>query len=218
MIEFKGYIIALLELMLFGLGAYTARKYVTGLDRVDSVAYYWLCFTVLTGFWEAVYVSMYRKVTTYAALLIKTKKSVWTQDYAWYYVCPVLMSEIFYAEYGAWADREYMSERRGDYWSRLIESTHALLCGLCAFVGLSFAAFGSIFTAELWIILAMGCQLMNSILYMGEYFEQCRDKDSVNYSGAPGFPLGKFMSHRLFMWVNIFWTLCPLAVMCSILA
>jgi len=214
----KGYIVALLELTLFAFGAWTARSYTTGLQHLDSVVYYWLCFTVLTGFWEFVYVSVYGKVVAFSKQLIKDNTSVWTMDFPWYYVCPNLLSQIFYSEYGAWADREYMSDTKGDYWSRLIESTHALGCGLFSFMGLVYAAQSNSALSSLYITAAMAFQLMNSILYMGEYFEQCQDKDSVNYGKTPGFPMGRYMSHRLFMWVNLFWTLCPAVVIMTILS
>ena len=49
----------------------------------------------------------------------------------------------------------------------------------------------------------MGTQIMNSILYMGEYFIQTRDQRSVN------FPIGILLTNRGFMYVNIFWTVMP---------
>ena len=55
----------------------------------------------------------------------------------------------------------------------------------------------------------MGSQLMNSILYMVEYFIQCTDPNSVNYNDEE-FPMGHVLSKRPFMWVNIFWTIMPL--------
>ena len=55
----------------------------------------------------------------------------------------------------------------------------------------------------------MGSQLMNSILYMVEYFIQCTDPNNVNYNDNE-FPMGTLLSKRPFMWVNIFWTIMPL--------
>ena len=45
------------------------------------------------------------------------------------------LSPIFYAEYGAYADREYMN--RHDDWSRVIESSHSLFCGVFALVAIN---------------------------------------------------------------------------------
>ena len=41
-----------------------------------------------------------------------------------------------YAEYGAYADKEYMTNK--DKWSILIEGSHCLFCGLFAFLSLYF--------------------------------------------------------------------------------
>ena len=60
--------------------------------------------------------------------LITNKEHVWTNQYSLSYVWPWKLSKIFYAEYGAWADREYMSLT--DDWSHTIEGTHALFCAL----------------------------------------------------------------------------------------
>ena len=126
---------------------------------------------------------------------------------------PDLMAKIFYAEYGASADREYMSKRKGDYWSRLIESSHALYCATFCLAALIATIVDSGSDAEpdhsvrLGMV-GMGMQFMNSLLYMGQYFLQSRDKDSVNYAD-PAFPLGKWMDKRPFMWVNVFWMLFP---------
>ena len=58
---------------------------------------------------------------------------------------------------------------------------------------------------------AMGSQLMNSILYMSQYFIQSKTIGSVNYD-SPNFPTGKYLLGRPFMYVNVFWTLMPLYV------
>ena len=58
----------------------------------------------------------------------------------------------------------------------------------------------------------MGNQLMNSILYMGQYFIQTGDKDSVNYNDD-NFPVGFLLYKRAFMYVNIFWTIMPAIVL-----
>ena len=59
--------------------------------------------------------------------------------------------------------------------------------------------------------IGMGSQLMNSILYLVNYFHQTRDSNSVNYV-TNDFPCGEYLQHRLFMYVNVLWTLLPLYV------
>ena len=62
----------------------------------------------------------------------------------------------------------------------------------------------------------MASQLMNSILYMGEYFIQIKDKHSVNLN-TPKFPCGFALIKRPFMYVNLFWTIMPCYVLSSFL-
>ena len=61
---------------------------------------------------------------------------------------------------------------------------------------------------------AMGCQLMNSLLYMGEYFIQTTDYSSLNFNTSI-FPTGFALIKRPFMYVNIFWTIMPLYIIIS---
>ena len=58
----------------------------------------------------------------------------------------------------------------------------------------------------------MGNQLMNSVLYMGQYFIETGDVDSVNYNDDD-FPAGFLLYKRAFMYVNIFWTIMPAIVL-----
>ena len=91
-----------------------------------------------------------------------------TNKYPLNYVLPWKLAEIFYAEYGAWADREYMIS--SNYWSRLIEGSHAGLCGLFSLLGMLCRLEHVNKQYLVCMVLAMGTQLMNSVLYMGEYF------------------------------------------------
>ena len=206
--KIKGYIGALLELLLFAFVTYTMRQNVLEFQKMGNIIYYWFCFSILTGFWEFIYVTNYDSVASYANRLVKTKKHVWTQMYSLNMVLPSKLARLFYAEYGAYADREYMSTVEGDFWSRLIESSHALLCASFSLMAIMFQLHGYPYHAMIAGSVGMGQQFMNSLLYMGEYFMQCKDKDSVNFN-CPAFPLGKMMTGRFFMWVNIFWLLMP---------
>ena len=62
----------------------------------------------------------------------------------------------------------------------------------------------------------MGSQFMNSLLYMGEYFIQVEEKDSVNYNRKE-FPTGNFLLKRPFMWINFFWLAMPTYVLGKLL-
>ena len=63
---------------------------------------------------------------------------------------------------------------------------------------------------------AMGTQLMNSILYLSQYMIQTKDPNSINYD-TDNFPCGFLMLGRPFMWINLFWSLMPSLVILSYL-
>jgi hypothetical protein len=207
----KGYIGALLEVSLFAGIAYTLREYVL-FPLINPVYYYWMCFTVLTGIWEFVYVTCYDSVSRIAESLIRTDEHVWTKEYSICMIIPSRFTRLFYAEYGAHADREYMSRRRGDYWSRLIESSHALCCAMFCLSSLVFLYIDNDEDRYMTALLfGMGCQFMNSLLYMGEYYRQCDDPTNPNHV-TNTFPIGNWMSDRPFMWINVLWLLMPLYI------
>jgi hypothetical protein len=176
---------------------------------MNSIAYYWFTFTVLTGFWEYTYLTNYEYISNeLAAELVKNHTHVWFNKYDKSYVLPWKFSKIFYAEYGAWADREYMSDK--DSWSHQIEGSHMTYCGIFCLWTLLVATFSGVNTMHFSYAnaFAMGAQYMNSLLYIGEYSLQVKDHDNVNYN-SDSFPLGKFWSKRPFMYINILWMLFP---------
>ena len=204
--EVKGYMIGIIEIGIFTLITGLIRERYTHLKDIDILLYFWLALTILTGIWEVSFISDYVNVNKISKRLIAEREHVWSKEYTLDYLLPNKLSKIFYAEYGAWADREYMTIKHR--WSRVIEGTHAALCGTvslyCLVNGLKenkshFLVFSSV---------AMGSQLMNSILYMSQYFIQCKTPGSVNYD-SQNFPVGKYLIGRPFMYVNVFWTLMP---------
>jgi hypothetical protein len=123
-------------------------------------------------------------------------------------IIPSRFAQLFYAEYGAYADRKYMTRRRDDYWSRLIESSHAFCCAFFCLLALICMYNNDPYRFMICVTAGMASQFMNSLLYMGEYFQQCSDLDSPNYNSRR-FPVGKWLLCRPFMWINIFWMLLP---------
>lgn len=202
----NGFAIGGLEILFFMLISGSLKFFFNSLRNINSVCYYWLCMTVLTGFWEATYLSNYNEVVTMANGLIQNNTHVWTNEYDLSYVLPWKLAKIFYAEYGAWADREYMSKL--DPWSHTVEGTHMLLCAIFAFFGLVFGFEKKTLKSVITVAMAMSFQLMNSILYMVEYGIQTNDAYSVNYN-TDSFPLGTAMLSRPFMYVNVFWLIMP---------
>ena len=142
----------------------------------------------------------------YSKRIIINKKSVWTNKYDISYILPWNFSNIFYAEYGAYADREYMQIT--DNWSRLIEGSHAIMCGIFALLSIIFKIIGKEPHFYFSISVCMGAQLMNSVLYMINYFHQMYDPSNVNFI-TPYFPAGTFLEKRPFMYINILWTILP---------
>ena len=66
------------------------------------------------------------------------------------------------------------------------------------------------------ITFSMASQFMNSLLYMGEYFIQINDPNSVNYD-TERFPCGRFLIKRPFMWINFFWLAMPTYVIIQLI-
>jgi hypothetical protein len=208
-----GIVIALIELTLFALIA-TAAYIATDLIAIDYPSYLWACFTILTGVWEFTYILKYDATRQVANHLIASSTHVWRNRYSLKWVLPWKLPILFYAEYAAYADREYMSI--DDFWSKIIESTHAFYCGFFCLIALTchYLAFPLQFYTLLAV--AMGCQLMNSILYCGQYILQTNESYSVNHD-TPEFPCGKLCLKRPFMYVNVFWTIMPIYVIIQLL-
>ena len=198
--------IGLIELLIFFVITFVLKRNLPTFSNMDTVSYYWICLTILTGIWEVCYIFNDAKVIKIAQNLLENKSHVWTNTYDLSYILPNKLSEIFYGEYGAYADREYMTLK--DNWSRIIEGTHAIFCGLFSFLTLFYRE--EKVDNKFFILLgvAMGSQLMNSILYMGQYFIQIYDINNVNYDTV-AFPTGFALLKRPFMYVNILWTVMP---------
>lgn len=171
----------------------------------NPITYYWLCFTILTGIWEFFYVFQHTKVVNMSKNLILYKQHVWFKKYNLSMILPSKLSYIFYSEYGAYADREYMLKK--DYWSRIIESSHLLLCAYFSFFTLYFFNTNKK-NSTLCLGISMGTQLMNSLLYLAQYLIQIKNINNINYNSR-NFPVGFLCSKRPFMWINLFWTVMP---------
>lgn len=206
-----GYVGALMEVSLFFLSSYMVKPVFTGMD---PLMYYWFCFTILTGFWEFTYLSNYYQIVEYSKILTQENKYVWFKHYGLSMILPNRFAKLFYAEYGAHADREYMS--RSDFWSRLVESSHAMVCAFFCLLSMTYYYYDDSIGALVAASVAMGAQYMNSVLYMGQYFVECNDPSSVNFNSS-NFPLGPYMIYRFFMWINIFWLLFPACIIIGLL-
>jgi hypothetical protein len=209
MLAINGICIGIIEIVIYLLIASELRRRKPVLQKMNILSYYWMIMTVLTGIWEFTFVMCYKYVVGLANDLLLNKQHVWTKHYDVTYVLPWKLSPIFYSEYGAYADREYMC--RKDDWSRVIESTHALWCGIFALVCINQMIAKKKKNYLVAMSVAMGTQVMNSILYMMNYFNEMGDSENVNYNNE-SFPAGIALVKRPFMWVNIFWTVLPIFV------
>ena len=201
--------IGVIEIAIYLWVGFMLRDGFRSLKKINIISYFWLLMTVLTGIWEFAFITQYKEVHNYAETLVQNDTHVWGTRYDLSYVNPWKLSRIFYAEYGAHADREYIA--LDNHWSRVIEGSHAVLCGLFAMLALYFKSHRKNKLFVISATVAMSTQLMNSILYMAQYFYQMRDPNNVNYPSA-GFPAGFALWERAFMYVNVFWTLMPLYV------
>ncbi len=201
--------IGLIEISIYLVVGFILREECTSLKKMNILSFFWLLMTVLTGIWEFAFITQYKQVHDYALEFINNDTHVWTTEYDVSYVNPWKLSKIFYAEYGAHADREYIA--LDNHWSRVIEGSHAMLCGLFAVLALYFKSRSKNSLYVISATVSMSTQLMNSILYMAQYFFQMKDPNSVNYPSAE-FPAGFALLARGFMYVNVFWTLMPLYV------
>lgn len=212
MFQLPGIVIALITIILWFVVSLLIRRLNNTLLNMSCFTYYWTTFIILTGFWEIIYLSNYKYIAQdLAQELINTHTHVWFNNYNLNYILPWKFSGIFYAEYGAYADREYMSMK--DNWSHLIEGSHCIFVSLFLILALVCALWKGLDSEHYTYSLAfaMGTQFMNSLLYMGEYSIQTYDSHSVNYN-TDDFPLGEAWSKRPFMYVNILWMILPAIV------
>ncbi len=213
--RFSGTKIAAIEMGLFyAITLFFNNTFKDQFSSINIVSFYWLCFTILTGVWEWTYVNHKPVVRKIAQQMIKRNTHVWSLEYPLKAVIPTRLARIFYSEYAAYADREYMSDK--DYWSRLIEGSHGLFCGAFSALSLVSKIYGGSNSFTTMASVAMGTQIMNSILYMGEYFIQVGDVNSVNHNNHK-FPCGIALLRRPFMYINLFWIIMPTFVIGSLI-
>ncbi len=205
MTSIKVYQWALIILVLFVMFSHLCKIFFS-IQYNSIISYYWLCFTILTGLWEILYIVNNKITNYYSHNLLDTNSHIWCKVQDISIILPINTSKIFYGEYGAYADRLYMT--RKNKWSIIIEGSHAIFCGcvsLICIIGLITKNMKMFYIA---LGFSMGSQLMNSVLYISEYIIQTYNSNSVNYD-TPCFPCGKFLCKRPFMWINVFWTLMP---------
>ena len=181
---------------------------------IDTLSYYWITFTILTGLWETTYLLRRNSVIDTSKQLIKNREHVWTNKYPISVIIPKNFSKIFYSEYGAWADREYMTNT--NKWSAFVEGSHCLFCAGLSLVSLIYYYYGNNLNFYIALSTAMGNQFMNSVLYLAEYTIQVRDPNSLNFN-TDKFPTGVMLLKRPFMWINILWIVMPVYIVLKLL-
>ena len=191
----SGITIGILEIVLYLFVSFTIRDNWIQFTTINLFTYCWLTMTVLTGFWEFIYRTNYNSIKNTAKLYITNNEHTWTNQYSLDYILPWKVSEIFYTEYAAYADREYMSDK--NIWSRTIEGSHEWCCGLFALFALLSKYYHNEKLYLICISISMGTQFMNSLLYSINYFIQVKDPHNPNYD-SPKFPLGFALLNRAF--------------------
>tara|TARA_B100000575_G_scaffold38734_2_gene26437 strand:- start:40 stop:756 length:717 start_codon:yes stop_codon:yes gene_type:complete len=205
-LNISGYYLAIIEIFIFYLIAKYLKIKNRNLYGINNVVYYWLMFTSLTAIWEACFIYNYKDVYNIAEDLKINKKHIWTNKYDIINLLPWNFSYLFYAEYAAFADREYMSF--AEDWSRIIEGTHLIFCGIFAMFSISYKIINLNDHYLITMSVSMGTQLMNSILYISNYICQINNPSSINYN-TNNFPTGLLLSKRPFFWINALWTVMP---------
>ena len=203
----KGIYLAIIELV-FIFASANYFKSLIGRRYQNLVSYYWLYFTFFTGIWEFYFLLNYDNTCNLAQNLLENKEHVWTNSYSLFNLFPNKFSQVFYSEYGAYADREYMEIDNN--WSRIIEGTHCIFCGIGSLLALTY-----IKNKKKYLLFcgsAMASQAMNSILYIANYFHETRDPSNPNFNTTK-FPTGHILNKRPFMYINILWTIMPLYVL-----
>ena len=209
----NGIMAAIFELFIFYKGSHYLREIHSELQTIPSISYYWLMFTILTGIWEFTFLKNRKEVQCIANKLITNKEHVWFKKYKLNMILPWIFSKQFYGEYGAYADREYKTIK--DNWSFYIEGTHSFFCGFISCIGILLKIY-NIQQSLILLSVSMAAQCMNSILYLGEYNIQTKDKNSINHN-SESFPLGKYWIQRPFMYINLFWTIMPCYVLIQLI-
>ena len=211
----SGLDLSIINILIFLIISKNIKNVHINVQNVHFIIYYWLAFTIMTGIWEIFFVLNYNLITNYALELINNNEHVWTNNYNLTYLVPNKFSFLFYAEYGAYADREYMTLK--DDWSIIIEGTHCILCGgimICAILSILKS---NLILFNIYLSIGMSSQLMNSIIYMGQYLIQINTLYSINYNSIL-FPCGKYLLKRPFMYINILWTIMPMYILYTILS
>lgn len=213
--KITGVTAAIIELTLYLYISHSIRNsYNYNYTEIDALSYYWIAFTILTGIWETTYLLRRNSVIKTSQELIKNNQHVWTNRYPLNIVIPKNFSKIFYSEYGAWADREYMTNT--NKWSAFVEGSHCLFCAGLSLISLVYYFNGNSLNFYIALSTAMGNQFMNSVLYLAEYTIQVRDSNSLNYNNDK-FPTGFMLLKRPFMWINILWIVMPVYIVLKLL-
>jgi len=86
--KITGTSIGICEILLFIYFTNYLKFYNPKLEILDNLSYYWLCMTILTGFWESVYIYNIKKIIKYSYSLLENNKHVWTNKYNLTYILP----------------------------------------------------------------------------------------------------------------------------------
>ena len=239
--EFSGISLAVIEVFFVFLLSYLVKISNFNLHQIHSVPYYWLTFTIMTGLWEVFFITNYKETTQHALNLLNNKTHIWTSPYDSSYLLPSKFSILFYSEYAAYGDRMYMT--KNDDWSRVIEGSHLLMCGIFALLGLYFKSRvdnnktinkSNNFNTPNDKEDVKDVEGEKDIYYISRYFLTIgismaaqymnsvlymvnyfhQTRDSNNPNyNTQDFPTGKVLYKRPFMYVNILWFTMPVIVL-----
>ena len=210
----NGIMIGIVEIFLFIYFSKKIRNKYEQLQSIHTIYYYWFMFTILTMIWEFSFIFQYDSVILLSNKYIQNKEHVWTNEYDLTYILPWKLSRIFYAEYGSYADKQYMIN--DNHWSLIIEGSHAISCGIGSLFGMINKINQNEINYFILISMSMGSQFMNCFLYLSNYFIQLNDPYNINYY-SESFPSGWLLYKRPFMYINFFWMFMPLYIFINLI-
>lgn len=210
----QGWGIGFVEMSLFFLFSFLGKRFISTLRSMSCITYYWICMTMLIGLWETSYLIHYREIDNMSIELRINNTHIWVEKYSTSYILPWNFAKIIYSEYLAWADRDYSYINMD--WSNIMERTPAIFTAMFAFIGLFARVCNSVMKSYVFISIAMGIELMNTIIYTTQYGINCNNEHNSNYNSYY-FPLGVALSNRPLMYVNTFFILMPIVILIKII-
>ena len=162
--------------------------------KITYIKFFWIASTIINAIYKLGYIQNYRYIKEYAKELKEFKRHIWEYNFDYYYLLPYNFGTAFYAEYGQYADREYIKYDPIDS-INIMEYSQSL-----EHIGISLPILSLYLLTyhinnypSLLTIVAFN-SLLTNIVYLGKYLKSCKTPNHCNYN-TELFPRG-FMFHK----------------------